>query len=267
MYRYFIALISSLFLALPAVAQQTSWVQIEAQRTLTGAQDAARGYAVAGVEDVTGFALPGGWYGIALGPYDASDAQTQLQRFRAAGLIPADSYIVDGGRFRTQFWPVGGAASAAPIEDTPPVTQEAPVAAAEPEVTLEPEVTQEPEQVDIAVIAAPDETISEAQASEQALDSDQKRQLQTAMQWAGVYDGAIDGLYGRGTRASMAAQHNARSSWPPTIQFWTEWGCNWCVMMPQGLRCKFPRGLSSSPDMNRLLRGLMPLVIYLCRSC
>ena len=205
MYRYFIALISSLFLALPAVAQQTSWVQIEAQRTLTGAQDAARGYAVAGVEDVTGFALPGGWYGIALGPYNASDAQTQLQRFRTAGLIPADSYIVDGGRFRTQFWPVGGAASAAPAEDTPPVTQEAPVAAAEPEVT------QEPEQVDIAVIAAPDETVSEAQASEQALDSDQKRQLQTAMQWAGVYDGAIDGLYGRGTRASMAAWQAANN--------------------------------------------------------
>lgn len=204
MYRYLAALMLSVFLALPAAAQQPVWVQIEAQRTLTGAQDAARGYATSGVEDVTGFALPGGWYGIALGPYGSAQAQAQLRRFRAAGLIPPDSYIVDGGRFRTQFWPVGGASPAAPVEiETPEV--ETPVATAQPDVATEPELAEVPETI------TPDETLAQAQASEQALDNAQKQQLQIAMQWAGHYNGAIDGLYGRGTRTSMAAWQAANN--------------------------------------------------------
>lgn len=204
MFRIFSALIISLFVALPAAAQQSVWVQIEAQRTLTGAQNAARGYASAGVNDVTGFALPGGWYGIAVGPYAPVDADAELRRLRRAGLIPADSYIVDGGRFRTQFWPVGVTAPSAPVAVETPTLEtpidEAPVAA------VEPAVIPEPEPIRIA-----DETVREAQSSEQALDRDQKRALQTALQWAGVYDGAIDGLYGRGTRRSMSAWQEANN--------------------------------------------------------
>ena len=50
MARLFSALITSIFMALPAIAQQNIWVQIEAQRTLTGAQDAAREYAATGLD-------------------------------------------------------------------------------------------------------------------------------------------------------------------------------------------------------------------------
>lgn len=199
MVRIFSALILSFFMALPLAAQQPVWVQIEAQRTLTGAQDAARGYAAAGVDDLTGFALPGGWYAIALGPYAPNDANAQLQTLRRAGLIPADSYIVDGGRFRTQFWPVGVTTPADPVEIARPPA-DAPVAAAEPVVVPEPDPT-----------LIPDETLAQAQASERLLDIAQKRDLQTALQWAGFYEGAIDGLYGRGTRGSMSAWQEANN--------------------------------------------------------
>ncbi|MBU2992786.1 trypsin-like peptidase domain-containing protein [Octadecabacter sp. 1_MG-2023] len=200
MFRILSALFVSLFLALPAAAQQPVWVQIEAQRTLTGAQDAARGYAARGVDDVTGFALPGGWYGIALGPYSAADAASQLRRLRASGLIPSDSYTVDGGRFRTQFWPVGVTAPADPVAVETPATTETPVANVQPVVVPEPDPIQ-----------TPDETLREAQASEQALDRDEKRLLQTALQWAGFYNSAIDGSYGRGTRQSMRDWQEAKN--------------------------------------------------------
>lgn len=199
MLRIFSAFLITLVLALPAWAQQSVWVQIEAQRTLTGAQDAARGYAATGVDDVSGFALPSGWYGIVLGPYAPADADAQLRRLRQAGLIPNDSYIVDGGNFRTQFWPVG---RATPASNVPVTNLAAPDPAAQPVVQP---------------IQTPDETLREAQASERALDRDQKRLLQTALQWAGFYDGAIDGLYGRGTRRSMAAWQEANNHEPTGV--------------------------------------------------
>jgi S1-C subfamily serine protease len=86
-----------------------------------------------------------------------------------------------------------------PATTTPDLT---PIEAVEPEPIPEP-------------ILTPDETLREAQASEQALDLDEKRMLQTAMQWAGFYDGAIDGLYGRGTRRSMSLWQEANDH-PPT---------------------------------------------------
>lgn len=153
-----------------AWAQRSVWGQVEAQRTLTGAQNAARGYASAGVNNIIGFALPGGWYGIAVGPFVPVDADRELRRLRGAGLIPSDSYVVHGGRFRTQFWPVGVTAPTDPIVvETPSV--DPPVAAVDPVVVPEPDPVQ-----------IPDETVREAQVSEQALDRDEKRLLQIALQ-------------------------------------------------------------------------------------
>jgi S1-C subfamily serine protease len=207
MVRILSALFFSIFMTLPAAAQQSVWVQVEAQRTLTGAQNAARGYAAAGVPDVTGFALSGGWYGIALGPYAPIDANTQLRRLQNARAIPADSYIVDGNGFRTQFWPVGVTAPGGSVAVDPtatPAPDQTPTAAVDPEPIPDPIVT-------------PDESLREAQASEQALDRDEKRMLQTAMQWAGFYDGAIDGLYGRGTRRSMSLWQEANNHEPTGV--------------------------------------------------
>ena len=57
----------------------------------------------------------------------------------------------------------------------------------------------------VAQPVVPDETAREAQASEALLSRPERELLQTALQWAGYYNAAIDGAFGRGTRASMAA--------------------------------------------------------------
>jgi peptidoglycan hydrolase-like protein with peptidoglycan-binding domain len=47
------------------------------------------------------------------------------------------------------------------------------------------------------------ETPAEARASEALLDRAARERLQVALQWAGVYEGPIDGAFGRGTRSAM----------------------------------------------------------------
>ncbi|MEM6372585.1 MAG: serine protease [Pseudomonadota bacterium] len=172
------------------VAQQDAvWVQIEARPNLALATERARAYA-ADLPDVNGFALGGGWYGIALGPYTRQDAEQVLRVYRNEGVVPRDSYIALGSTFRQQFWPVGAnvldrGAVEAPI-DTPVVAAPAEV----PEVTAPP---------------APDETRAEAQRSERLLNRPEREELQVMLKWAGVYPGAIDGAFGRGTRGAMSA--------------------------------------------------------------
>lgn len=173
---------------LAAVAQdEVVWVQIEAQPNLTDATDRARVYA-ADLPDVNGFSLGGGWYGISLGPYTRSDAEQVLRVYRAEGVIPPDSYIALGSTFRQQFWPVGANVLDRGVVDAPVVSV--------PEATPVAEPAPQP--------AAPDETRAEAQRNERLLTPSEREQLQVMLKWAGAYPGAIDGAFGRGTRASMS---------------------------------------------------------------
>ncbi len=197
-----------------AAAQQASvWLQVEAQPTLGDAQTRVRAYA-GRFENVAGFYLGSGWYGIALGPYSAADAQTLLAKLLTDRSIPADSYLSDGSTFQQQFWPIGVGAQTTPqsLPNTPATDLplvEAPVVTPE---TTETTVLAEPTEPVIAepvVAELPDETTREAQASEETLSRPQKEQLQVALQWAGFYDGAIDGAYGRGTRNSMGSWQEA----------------------------------------------------------
>ncbi|WP_420860775.1 trypsin-like peptidase domain-containing protein [Algirhabdus cladophorae] len=184
-------------------AAQTVWVQIEAQPTLAQAQERVRDYSRF-LPDVNGFALPGGWYAIALGPYEPDTASQRLRQLRAGGDVPLDSFVALGTAFRQQFWPIGGAAAV--VQPQPPapetVTEEVPVAQAEPEQP-------------VIEIYEPDETVQQARRSERALGVEGKKRLQEALKWAGVYGGAIDGLYGQATRSSMAA-YQAEQDWPAT---------------------------------------------------
>lgn len=205
MLRTLLSLIISITFSISAALAQSSndtvWVQLEAQPSLTTAQDRIRGYG-ARMQDVNGFSLGGGWYAVALGPYRREDAERVLQVYRSEGLIPIDSYIARSSDYRSQFWPVGanlldGGAPTTPQTTTPQtviVTETQPAEAEESVVEVAP---QEPE--------LPDETVREARASEAALSRDEKKQLQVYLQWGGYYNSAIDGAFGRGTRNSMAA--------------------------------------------------------------
>ncbi|MEY1554897.1 trypsin-like peptidase domain-containing protein [Yoonia sp. R2331] len=174
--------------AVAATAQSPVWVQVEAQPTLTAAQDRVRAYAAA-LDNVAGFYLGSGWYGIVLGPYAPDDADALLRSLRGQRLIPADSFIAFGNNFQQQFWPVGVGAetTAQPLPGATEVTD--PVVA---------EPLPEP-----TPIAIPDETPRQARASEALMTRPEKELLQVALKWAGHYQGAIDGSYGRGTRGAM----------------------------------------------------------------
>ena len=182
------------------------WVQVEAQPSLQAAEEAARGYA-ARMPDVNGFALGSGWYAIVLGPYTRADAEQVLSVYRAEGRIPADSYIQFTSRLNRQFWPVGvDLLAQGPVE--------APVATTEPEPqapAAETPVTEAP----AVQTTLPDETPAEARQSEALLTEAERRALQVALQWAGFYNAAIDGAFGRGTRASMA-DWQAANGYEPT---------------------------------------------------
>lgn len=188
-------LLSALVLVHPTAAtaqDDTVWLQVEAHPDLSTAQDRARAYASL-FPETAGFGLRSGWYGIVLGPYPADEAALRLNALKREGQIPADSFIAYGRDFRDQYWPEGGAVVPATV--TPEV-----VAPEEP-----------------APAEAPDETRQEARDSEAILTPEERKDLQTALQWFGFYAGGIDGAFGPGTRNSMAAWQEAKAIEPTGI--------------------------------------------------
>ena len=187
----------SIFSTSLAHAQQSYWVQIEANATLREAEDAARRYSQ-NIADVNGFRLgQSGWYAIALGPYTEAGATDTLLELRGRGLLPGDAYVSDSAPYGQQFWPVGANALAnAPIATEPTVSAQDSVVAAPPEPEPDP-------------LQAPEETRQEALRSEQALNAEERRELQTVLQWEGYYRAGIDGAFGPGTRAGMSAWQEA----------------------------------------------------------
>lgn len=171
-------------------AAQPAWVQLEALNSLDQAEARMRSLS-ATFPEVAGYALSGGWYAVTLGPFASpEEAYQRLQALRGEGLIPADSYVADGSQFRTQFWPVGAALALAPqpVPETPTTETPATEAAAETPATA----------------AEPVETLADAQRAEAALSREERMDIQSALQWLGLYSSKIDGAFGRGTRASIA---------------------------------------------------------------
>ena len=111
-----------------AQAQDQVFVQIESNTTLATTESRARTYAQL-LPDVNAFRARTGLYAIALGPYSAADAPAVLRDLLARGLVPRDSFIVDGAPYTAQVFPIGAAALAAAqpavTNDTPPQTQAA----------------------------------------------------------------------------------------------------------------------------------------------
>ncbi|WP_170421901.1 serine protease [Ruegeria arenilitoris] len=186
MTRIFTAILFLFLIGARAVfAQQDAgvWVQVEAQPSLREAQERAQDYAN-NLPDVNGFRLNSGWYAIVIGPYLRDDAEQVLRVYRAEGQIPADSYITFTSALGQQFWPVG-----ANILDRGVVT---------------PPVEPQPEQPVVGLTPqASDETRSEALQSERLLSTQERMDLQSALQAAGFYNSTIDGAFGQGTRRSM----------------------------------------------------------------
>ena len=176
----------------------TVFIQVEARSTLVGAQAAVRNYNQR-FDNVAGFALGGGWYGVALGPYTREEAAAALRTLRAARLVPADAFVEEASDYGQRFWPVGPLAGQAPQtgQGATGVTAQTP----QPQAPVVQAPQAQPE--------IPEETPRQARASESRLSRDVKKELQVALQWAGFYRGAIDAAFGRGTRGAMAAWQDA----------------------------------------------------------
>ena len=197
-------------------AQDSIWLQIEAQPSLDIAQERARAYAAL-FPDVAGFDTRG-WFAIALGPYaDRAAAEARLRQLKDEGLVPADSFIAFGRDYRDAFWPNAATAAATPA----PVLEDPLLALpADPAPEAEPAPIPEPIPEAVAEPAPPvflEETPAEARAAEATLDQTAREKLQTALQWFGFYPARVDGAFGPGTRKSMAAWQEANGLEPTGI--------------------------------------------------
>ncbi|MGP6085794.1 serine protease [Antarctobacter jejuensis] len=199
-----------------AAGDDVVYIQLEARTSLVSAQTSAREYA-GQLDDVNGFSLGGGWYGIALGPYRRGDAQRRLTELLQARRIPADSYIEVDRAFGQQFWPVGVQRGTAPLVSVAPDPAPQP-AAPEPQVVPTPDPQPDPQVVAApAQPVIPEETVQEARQSEARLTRAERDMLQIALKWAGFYDGGIDGAFGPGTRASMSRWQEANEFDPTGV--------------------------------------------------
>ncbi|ETA52927.1 serine protease [Ponticoccus alexandrii] len=199
MTKTFLALAAAAFIAVQSASAQSPdesvYIQLEARTSLNSAQASVRTYADR-LQDVSGFALGGGWYGITIGPFTRAEAERQLRDLRSRRAIPVDSYIESADAYGRQFWPVGANAQRTPQPDAPQP---------QPEPQPAQQAQAAPEAAPVQPAPVPEETPREARASEAQLNRAERDELQIALQWAGFYQGRIDGAFGGGTRRSMAA--------------------------------------------------------------
>ena len=168
-----LALFVSVFLVVQppaALAQEGEvYIQVEALPDQPTAVTRAQAYTALFAE-TNGFGLRSGWFGILLGPYPPGQAAELLASLKAERLIPGDSFIAYPRDMGDRFWPAEGAPATAvadPAEADPPAA-EATLAAPEPEPA-----------------EAPDEDRQQARDSEALLTPEERRDLQTALQWFG----------------------------------------------------------------------------------
>lgn len=190
--------VSVLLLVQPPAARAQEgevYIQVEALPDRATAVTRAQAYTALFAE-TNGFGLRSGWFGILLGPYTPGQAAELLASLKAERLIPSDSFIAYPRDMGDRFWPAEGAPAAAAAD---PVAADPAAEATVAETTPEPEPAQ-----------APDEDRQQARDSEALLTPEERRDLQTALQWFGYYPAAIDGAFGPGTRNSMSAWQEAR---------------------------------------------------------
>jgi peptidoglycan hydrolase-like protein with peptidoglycan-binding domain len=187
MVRVIVLVLGSLAWATMAGAQQLGWVQIEARPSEAQAIERARAYA-ARLPNVNGFALPSGWYAIALGPYDPFTAEQELRRLRAQGAVPGDSFISDGRGFGRRIFGDG--------------------------LTVLPEQVAAPPPL---ILAPAEETLAESRAAERLLLREERAEIQEALQWEGFYGATIDADFGPGTRRAIGDWQVARGFEPTGV--------------------------------------------------
>ena len=172
------------FAPVSAQSNRGTWIQVETLDTQDEAIARILAYKTF-LPSTSGFMTEGGKYAVLVGPFTSLEGQFLLSQFRQTGLIPPDSFVSSTEEFAGQFYPEQEAAE----QDPPKQTQ--------PDTLVIVDENGNPQ------MRSGEETAAQARTSERLLSKDEKKLLQLALQDGGHYSGAIDGLYGRGTRASM----------------------------------------------------------------
>ncbi|MDG1430397.1 MAG: serine protease [Paracoccaceae bacterium] len=197
MLRNVIAATILIFISIAPVNAQSvksMWIQVETLDTEEEALGRILAYKTF-LPAIAGFKLPNGEFGVVVGPFSELESKYLLTQFSQTGLIPPDSFISPATQFGQQFYPPNEDATVENGEDRPKETK--------PDTLLSVDENGKP------ILRQADETNSQARASERLLSKDDKKLLQSALKDAGFYTGDIDGLYGRGTRASMSRWQDA----------------------------------------------------------
>lgn len=126
--------------------------------------------------------MPGGWFAIALPAQPAAQAQQRMATLKAGRHIPQDAFLATPQELGERL-EVEPAAAAADAQPAAPATQPAGGAAAP------------------ATSAGTADAVPPAPAVMPPVED-----VQRALRWAGLYDGALDGQSGPATRAAIAAR-------------------------------------------------------------
>ena len=179
----------------PASAQsvKSMWIQVESLETEDQALERILAYKTF-LPAIAGFELQNNEFGVVVGPFSELESGYLLTQFSQTGLIPSDSFIATTNQFGRQFYP--------PSDD--PIVQDLPKA-------TKPDTLVLTDENGTPLVRPSDETVAQARASERLLSKSDKMLLQSALKDAGFYESAVDGLYGRGTRASMTRWQEANN--------------------------------------------------------
>nr|WP_209425622.1 trypsin-like peptidase domain-containing protein [Pararhodobacter sp. SW119] len=192
-------------LPLAALAQSQHWVQVEAHPTLRTAEEWAARYEQQ-FGNVAGFRVPGGWYALALGPFETeADAGAVRLQLLADRMIPRDAYLTQDSDYGQQFWPAGAQAARSELQALPEPQEEVLTDSDTPAI-----VAPEPP----VVVEEPEETLAQARANEARLTRDDRLAIQTALQYFGHYTLAIDAAFGPGTRRAVGDWQEAEGFEP-----------------------------------------------------
>ena len=182
------------------------WIQLEAQPDRPSALKSISRY-MQDFSNVVGFDIGAGWFGVALGPYQAYTVDTIWQNLHSSGMIPVDSFTTTGTSYRSQI-PLPILVPGEPTnlttlpQTTTPVESvnrldDASVESSKPIISADTSITTSEFRVTTSSTSAVE--------AEQNMTLAEKKYLQRALAWVGFYDSAIDGLYGSGTRGAMTS--------------------------------------------------------------
>ena len=165
----FLTAMAQLFAIAPNAQQQGYWIAIEVHRNLELAIRRAR-FVSDDVPKTRVFQLKNGSYAVVAGTYDQFDASSIRQQLVAEGVIPSESYATAGSNFDVQVWP--------PID----------------------------EMDSTGTATDPDAEIDHAQNAEELAEHlAHQMAIQRVLKYFGDYKAKIDGVFGKGTFAAIAA--------------------------------------------------------------